>query len=528
MNIKNRIKISFVAVISLVLLISFTAVFVTYIIRKNSILNSQISQIILLQEKMNQAIQDADYSNTAKKIDLLKDKFNQYEYSFEKIKSTISIKENINFLSKIFKDTKEKQKIIENLKNLFINEHKIEVTFHKMYVLQEKYIKAKKEFDRLYPKEKRERVALSKKIFLKNNFRLIYYFGLTQYYSKETLYQHKTDKALNQWLDSIDSTKENLKDKLLINNLDNYGATVVKIGKKAIELKNIQNDKRMVQKKINSVLQNNKQLAINISQMTKSIGAKVTNTLFITLVGLTILIILFIIFLGLKVSKNVGLSVDEIEEKVKDGLKQIVELNNEVESTQREIIFTMGTIAEYRSKETGNHVKRVAEYSKILACHYGLNKEEAEMLKQASPMHDIGKIAIPDAILNKPGRFDEEERKIMNTHAFLGYEMLNKSQRLLLKTASIVAYEHHEKWDGSGYPRGLAGDKIHIYGRITALADVFDALGSDRVYKKAWDNKKIFKLFKEERGRHFEPKLIDIFFNNIDEFLQVQRTFKDV
>ncbi|NOX15384.1 MAG: HD domain-containing protein [Epsilonproteobacteria bacterium] len=262
--------------------------------------------------------------------------------------------------------------------------------------------------------------------------------------------------------------------------------------------------------------------------MTQSISTKVRSRLFIVLVGLTIFIVIFIILLGLKVSKNIGLSVGEIEKKVKDGLEQIIDLNKEIESTQREIIFTMGTIAEYRSKETGNHVKRVAEYSKILALHYGLEKDETEMLKQASPMHDIGKVAISDSILNKPGRFNEEERKIMDTHAFLGYEMLNKSQRPLLETASIVAYEHHEKWDGSGYPRGLIGDKIHIYGRITALADVFDALGSDRVYKKAWDNNKIFKLFKEERGKHFEPKLVDIFFNNLDEFLKVQRIFQDI
>ena len=149
------------------------------------------------------------------------------------------------------------------------------------------------------------------------------------------------------------------------------------------------------------------------------------------------------------------------------------------------------------------------------------------MLKQASPMHDIGKVAIPDAILNKPGRFDENEREIMNTHASLGYEMLKHSNRPLLKMAAIVANEHHEKWDGSGYPRGLSGENIHIYGRITALADVFDALGSDRVYKKAWDDEKIFNLFKEERGKHFNPKLIDIFFEHLDEFLKIREKFKD-
>ncbi len=209
-------------------------------------------------------------------------------------------------------------------------------------------------------------------------------------------------------------------------------------------------------------------------------------------------------------------------------LEEITQLNTEIENTQREVVFTMGSIGESRSKETGNHVKRVAEYTKLLALYYGLDESEAEMLKQASPMHDIGKVAIPDAVLNKPGRFDEHERKIMDTHAALGYDMLKNSHRTLLVMAATVAYQHHEKWDGSGYPRGLSGEDIHIYGRITALADVFDALGSDRVYKQAWEDEKIFAFFKEERGKHFDPKLIDIFFDNLGEFLAIRERFKDI
>jgi response regulator RpfG family c-di-GMP phosphodiesterase len=142
--------------------------------------------------------------------------------------------------------------------------------------------------------------------------------------------------------------------------------------------------------------------------------------------------------------------------------------------------------------------------------------------------HDIGKVAIPDAILNKPGRFDDKEREIMNRHVELGFEMLKGSQRPLLKMATIVAYEHHEKWDGSGYPRRLSGEDIHIYGRITAIADAFDALGSSRVYKSAWSDEKIFKLFKEEKGKHFEPALVDIFFDNLDEFLKIRDKFSDI
>ena len=205
-----------------------------------------------------------------------------------------------------------------------------------------------------------------------------------------------------------------------------------------------------------------------------------------------------------------------------------VRLAEEIEETQREVVFTMGAIGESRSKETGNHVKRVAEYSKILGLAYGLTPEEAELLKQASPMHDIGKVAIPDAVLNKPGRFNAQERAIMDTHAELGYLMTKNSERPLLKAASIVSYEHHEKWDGTGYPQGKSGKDIHIYGRITAIADVFDALGSDRVYKKAWSDERILKLFREERGKHFDPDLIDMLFENIDKFFAVRETFKDV
>ncbi len=218
---------------------------------------------------------------------------------------------------------------------------------------------------------------------------------------------------------------------------------------------------------------------------------------------------------------------NHLEDKVEDSLKEIKDLNREIEDTQREVIFTMGAIGESRSKETGNHVKRVAEYSHLFAVKYGMSEEECELLKQCSPMHDIGKVAIPDAILNKPGRFTDEEFKAMQKHAELGYEMLKHSNRTIMWAASIVAYEHHEKYNGKGYPRGIAGEDIHIYGRITAIADVFDALGSDRVYKKGWSDDKIFNLIKEERGEHFDPKLVDIFFEHLNDFLKIRDSYKD-
>ncbi len=187
----------------------------------------------------------------------------------------------------------------------------------------------------------------------------------------------------------------------------------------------------------------------------------------------------------------------------------------------------MGAIAESRSKETANHVKRVSEYSKLFARHYGLSEEESEMLKQASPMHDIGKVAIADAILNKPARLTQDEFEIMKKHTNIGCEMLKHSQRTLMKAATIVAYEHHEHFNGKGYPRGLQGYEIHIYGRITAIADVFDALGSKRVYKDAWPDKKIFNYMREGSETQFDPKLVEIFFEHLDEFLAVRDAFKD-
>jgi len=208
-------------------------------------------------------------------------------------------------------------------------------------------------------------------------------------------------------------------------------------------------------------------------------------------------------------------------------ITEVVKAEEEIINTQKDIVYTMGAIGETRSNETGNHVKRVALYSEILALKYGLSKEEAELLKLASPMHDIGKVGIKDEILNKPGKLTPKEFSIMKTHSKLGFNMLKNSDKKILKTAAIVAYEHHEKWDGTGYPRKLKGEDIHIYGRITAVADVFDALGSKRVYKDAWSLDEIFKLFKEQRGKHFDPLLVDIFFENFNEFDEIRKKYID-
>jgi len=219
----------------------------------------------------------------------------------------------------------------------------------------------------------------------------------------------------------------------------------------------------------------------------------------------------------------------EIEEfiAIRNDITDVLKLHKDLEHTQEELIYRIGEIGETRSHETGYHVKRVAKYSQLLAKFCGLSEKDTHYLTVASPMHDIGKVGIPDEILKKPGKLTTEEWKIMKTHADIGYELFKDSDKPLLKTASIIAYEHHEKYDGSGYPRGLKGEKIHIYGRITAISDVFDALGSDRCYKKAWDDKKIFALLKEGRGKHFDPKLVDIFFKHLDEFLYIRDAFRE-
>jgi putative nucleotidyltransferase with HDIG domain len=204
-----------------------------------------------------------------------------------------------------------------------------------------------------------------------------------------------------------------------------------------------------------------------------------------------------------------------------------VMLHQEIVDTQREIISTMGEIGEIRSKETGNHVKRVAEYSYIIALGLGLSVSQAELLRTASPMHDIGKVAIPDAVLNKPGKLTEEEYDIIKSHTKIGHQLLRNSKRELLRTASIVAEQHHEKWDGNGYPIGRKGEDIHIFGRITAVADVFDALSAERVYKAAWPLEKIEGLFREERGRHFDPDVVDVFFEQLPKLLEIRGRLTD-
>ncbi|WP_163834786.1 DUF3369 domain-containing protein [Spartinivicinus ruber] len=204
-----------------------------------------------------------------------------------------------------------------------------------------------------------------------------------------------------------------------------------------------------------------------------------------------------------------------------------LKLSEESDQIQRKIINTLGTAVENRSKETGAHIQRVAEYSKLLAIKSGLSEMEAEIVEMASPLHDIGKVAIPDAILHKPGKLTDTEWEVMKTHAEAGYNILKGDESKVFNAASIIANQHHEKWDGSGYPSQLAGENIHIYGRITALADVFDALSSKRCYKEPWDIDAVLSYIKTEQGKHFDPTLVDILFSSLDEFLAIRAQYQD-
>jgi response regulator RpfG family c-di-GMP phosphodiesterase len=202
-------------------------------------------------------------------------------------------------------------------------------------------------------------------------------------------------------------------------------------------------------------------------------------------------------------------------------------LRNLIMESQRELSYVIGEAVEMRSKETGSHVKRVANISYLLAVLSGMDEQDAEMLRLASPLHDVGKVGIPDVILNKPGKHDAQEWKIMQGHAQIGFEMLTKSQNPILQQGAIIAQQHHEKWDGSGYPKGLKGEDIQIIGRITAVADVFDALGSKRCYKNAWTDEDIVNLMRQESGKHFDPNLIDLLLANIDDFFAIRAKYPD-
>ena len=197
-------------------------------------------------------------------------------------------------------------------------------------------------------------------------------------------------------------------------------------------------------------------------------------------------------------------------------------VHSELEENQREMIHLLTELVESFSGETGKHIKRVAEYSRLLATyHPALSEEDVEVIYHASPMHDIGKIAIPSEILHKEDHLTEEETKLMQTHTTRAHEYLKDSKRKYIKAADIIAYQHHEHWDGTGYPQGLKGEDIHIYGRIVALSDVFDALTHRRIYKEHWKPEEAAKYIIEQSGKQFDPFLVTIFKEHQDEFIKI-------
>jgi response regulator RpfG family c-di-GMP phosphodiesterase len=202
-------------------------------------------------------------------------------------------------------------------------------------------------------------------------------------------------------------------------------------------------------------------------------------------------------------------------------------LTREIIESQREMIRTLSELVEARSLETANHVLRVGEMARILALRAGVDEETAAVLRLAAPMHDVGKVGIPDRILNKPGRLTPSEFAVMRGHAALGHGILCKSEQRIMRVAARIALQHHERWDGAGYPRGLAGEEISLEGRITAIVDVFDAMTSRRVYREACPADEVFGTMLAGRGSQFDPELLDVFLAHGDEFAAVVRDYPD-
>ncbi len=208
-------------------------------------------------------------------------------------------------------------------------------------------------------------------------------------------------------------------------------------------------------------------------------------------------------------------------------ITESIKLNEDILETQKEFIYLMGEVVENRSHETGKHLKRVAEISHYLAEKLGLGDDFSEMLGITSPMHDIGKIGISDAILHKPGRLTKSEFEIMKTHSQLGFDILKKMDKPLIQMAARIAHEHHEHFDGSGYPVGLSGEEISIEGRIVALVDVFDALGSKRIYKEPWSDDTILAYIQSKKGRQFDPQLVNLLTEHYDEIIAIRNQLSD-
>jgi response regulator RpfG family c-di-GMP phosphodiesterase len=202
-------------------------------------------------------------------------------------------------------------------------------------------------------------------------------------------------------------------------------------------------------------------------------------------------------------------------------------LNKEIVDTHKEMLLTLGEVVENRSSDVGKHAHRVSLFCHLLALKADLSREDADLLKLVSPIHDVGKVAIPDSILLKPGRLTREEFENIKPHTTIGHDILKNSKRKIMNAAAIVALQHHEHWDGTGYPHGLKGEEIHIFGRITGLADVFDSLTHWRIYKEKWSMERVVELIKQQKGLRFDPRLVDIFLENLNLFNEINYNYPD-
>lgn len=206
---------------------------------------------------------------------------------------------------------------------------------------------------------------------------------------------------------------------------------------------------------------------------------------------------------------------------------QVEARTQELANSRKELIRRLGLAAEYKDNETGLHVQRMAEYTRLVALELGFSPANAETLASAAPMHDIGKLGIPDAILCKPGKLTDEEFEVIKSHPLIGAQILEHPDSELLTVAREVALYHHEKWDGSGYPEGLAGENIPIAARIASIADVYDALVSVRPYKKAWSTEQALALFEEQKGKHFDPNVVEAFKRVLPQVIEIQKRLAD-
>ncbi len=220
-------------------------------------------------------------------------------------------------------------------------------------------------------------------------------------------------------------------------------------------------------------------------------------------------------------------AMQERSEALAQAMQSLEVSETKVWASQAETIFRLARVVEFRDEQTGQHLRRMSAYCEILARQVGFSAEDAERVRLASQLHDVGKVAMPDSILLKPGKLTAAEFEVIKGHTDAGYKMLLGSSSDIVQLGALIAYTHHERWDGSGYPRCLAGEVIPLEGRLAAVADVFDALTSDRVYRAALPVKSALKMMRDERGLHFDPQVLDAFFNAQEEIEDVRQQYAD-